>query len=70
MLLREVDPDMKPPASNNLLTGSSFGIVFGIPMLLISYAAQSDIACWISLGLVIVYLAALVLFILKNGKQK
>lgn len=71
LLLREVDPEMKMPASNNLLTGSSFGIVFGIPMLLlISYAAQSDIACWISVGLVAVYLAALVLFILKTGKQK
>ncbi|MBQ8236808.1 MAG: hypothetical protein IJZ39_01485 [Oscillospiraceae bacterium] len=71
LLLREVDPGMKTPASNNLLTGSSFGIIFGVPMLLlISYAAQSEFACWISVGLIIVYLAALVLFILRTGKQK
>lgn len=71
LLLREVDPEMKTPASNNLLTGSSFGIVFGIPMLLlISFAAQSAITCWISVVLIIVYLTALVLFILRTGKQK
>ena len=71
LLLREVDPELKTPASNNLLTGSSFGIIFGIPMLLlISFAAQSTLTCWLSVGLIIVYLAALLLFILRTGKQK
>ena len=34
LLLREIDPDMKTPAANNLITGSSFVIVFGAPALL------------------------------------
>lgn len=71
LLLREVDPDMKTPASNNLITGSSFGIIFGAPMLLlISYAAQSEVSVWIALGLIIVYLAALLLFMAKVGNKK
>ena len=70
LLLREVDPDMKTPASNNLITGSSFGIIFGAPLLLlISYAAQSESSVWIALGLMFVYLAALLLFIAKVGKK-
>lgn len=71
LLLREVDPEMKTPASDNLLTGSSFGIIFAIPMLLvISYAAQSTQTCWLSVVFITLYLAALVFFILKTGKQK
>ena len=27
LLLREIDPDLRTPASNNLVTGSSFGII-------------------------------------------
>ena len=70
LLLREIDPEMKTPASNNLITGSSFGIVFGSPILVaVSYAAQSDTACWITFFLVLIYLAALLAFMLK-GKKK
>ena len=71
LLLREVDPNMKTPASNNLITGSSFAIIFGAPMLLIiSFAAQSEVSVWASLGILFVYLAALLLFIAKAGKKK
>jgi len=71
LLLREIDPELKTPASNNLITGSSFGIVFGFPvLLLVSFAAKDDMAVWIALLLVAVYLAALLLFILKAGKRK
>ena len=71
LLLREIDPDMKTPASNNLVTGSSFGIIFGAPMLLlISYAAQSEVAVWIVLGLIFIYLAALLVFMAKVGKKE
>lgn len=71
LLLRELDPDLKTPASNNLVTGSSFGIVFGFPMLLlVSFAPKSDATVWIAIGLVILYLAALLLFIFKAGNQK
>ena len=69
LLLREIDPEMKTPASNNLITGSSFGIVFGAPILVaVSYAAQGDTACWITFGLVLVYLAALLAFMFWKKK--
>jgi len=71
LLLREIDPELKTPASNNLITGSSFGIIFGAPMLLlVSFAAKDDIAVLISFGLIILYLAALLLFIFKAGTKK
>ena len=71
LLLREVDPDLQTPASDNLITGSSFGIIFAIPMLvIISYAAQSTLTCWISVAFIGAYLASLVLFILRTGHQK
>ncbi len=71
LLLREIDPDLKTPASNNLITGSSFGIGFGIPvLLLVSLAAKSALMTWVTLGLVIVYWAVLVLFIFKVGNKK
>ncbi len=71
LLLREVDPELKTPASNNLVTGSSFGIIFGAPvLLLVSFAAKDDISVFIALGLVVVYLAALLLYIFNIGKKK
>lgn len=71
LLLRELDPDLETPASNNLITGSSFGIVFGFPMLiLVSIAAKSDAAVWLALILVVIYLALLLLFIFKAGSKK
>lgn len=71
LLLREIDPELKTPASNNLVTGSSFGIVFGIPMLiLISFAAKDDTSVFLALVFILLYLAALLLFIFKAGKKK
>lgn len=70
LLLREIDPKMETPASNNLITGSSFGIAFGFPvLLLISYAAKDTFAVWVSLLLLVVYLAALLFFMLKVKKK-
>lgn len=71
LLLREIDPNMETPAANNLVTGSSFGIIFGAPvLLLVSLAAKSDLWVWITVGLIIVYLVFLLLFIAKVGKKK
>ena len=70
LLLREIDPQMKTPAANNLITGSSFGIAFGAPLLiLIGMAPKSDTMTLIVFGLVIVYISALLLFIFKAGKN-
>ena len=71
LLLREIDPNMKTPAANNLITGSSFAIAFAIPLLaLITLAAENDLMTYISFGLVILYFIALLLFIFKAGKRK
>lgn len=70
LLLRELDPTFKTPASSNLLTGSSFAIAFGAPMLLfISIAAQSTKHAVITLGFLVIYLAVLVLLILKLRRK-
>lgn len=67
LLLREIDPDFETPAANNLVTGSSFGIVFGAPvLLLVSFAPRNT---WLTLLLIFIYLAALTLFIFKVGKK-
>ena len=71
LLLREIDPEYETPAANNLITGSSFGIVFGAPvLLLVSMAAKSDFMVWVVLGLIFIYLAALLAFIFMVGKKK
>lgn len=71
LLLREVDPEFETPASNQLVVGSSFGIAFGFPVLiLVKYAANGDTAVWIALALASLYLVALTLFMLLAGKKK
>ena len=71
LLLREIDPDLRTPASNNLVTGSSYGIIFGAPvLLLVSFAPKSESSVWMAEGLVIAYLALLLLFIFKAGNKK
>jgi len=71
LLLREIDPDFKTPAANNLVVGSSFGILFGAPvLLLVSMAAKSDFMTYVTFVIVLIYLAALLAFIFKTGNQK
>ncbi len=70
LLLREIDPEFKTPASNNLVLGSSYGIILGAPMLiLVGLAAQSTAMCFATLGIIIAYFAALLLFILKAKRK-
>jgi hypothetical protein len=57
LLLREVDPDLATPAANNLVIGSSFGIILGIPVLiLVGIAPRSDLMCWLTVLIAAVYL--------------
>ena len=71
LLLREIDPDLATPAANNLVTGSSFGIILGAPVLvLVGLAPKSDLMCWITLALAAVYGCVLTLLIVKlKGKK-
>ena len=71
LLLREIDPELQTPAANNLITGSSFGILFGAPVLvLISMAARSDTMCYVTLGLAAAYLTVLLVLIYRLGGKK
>lgn len=73
LLLREIDPDLKTPAANNLVLGSSYGILFGAPLLvLVTTAAKSDTMLYIVMGIIVVYFALLMAFIklFKRGKER
>ena len=73
LLLREIDCDFKTPAANNLVSGSSVGIILGAPVLvLVSLAARSDLMAVIVCAIAAVYLALLVLLLrrLSFGKGK
>lgn len=71
LLLREIDPNFRTPAANNLLTGSSFAILFGIPMLLlIGMAPESPTMLFLSVAIMIVYMFLLLLFMLKVRRKK
>jgi len=73
MLLRELDPQYKTPAANNLLSGSSFAILLGAPMLiLIGMAPKSDLMLLLVFILLVAYLAVLIFFMLRTpvGKRK
>lgn len=71
LLLREVDPELKTPASNDLIAGSSFGIAFGFPvLLLVSFAPKNNITVFIAIALVAIYLTLLLVFILGVGRKK
>lgn len=70
LLLREIDPEFETPAANNLITGSSFGIVFGAPvLLLVSLAAKSTLMCILTVVIAAVYLIALLIFMLLRRKK-
>ncbi len=71
LLLREIDSDFKTPAANNLVSGSSVGIILGAPVLaLVSLAARSDMMAVIVCGIAAAYLAVLILLLhrLSFGK--
>jgi ESS family glutamate:Na+ symporter len=71
LLLREIDPEYSTPAANNLVLGSSFGIGFGFPVLiLVGMAPKGDVMLYTVIGICVVYLAVLLFFILKTGKGK
>ena len=70
LLLREIDPQLETPAANNLVVGSSFGILLGAPVLiLVGLAAKSNAMCFVTLGLAAAYLLILDILIFKVGRR-
>jgi len=69
LLLREVDPLFRTRASTNLLVGSGFAVLLGAPMLLlVGIAPNSTEMTWLTMGLLVVYMALMLL--LMRGKRK
>ena len=70
LLLREIDPELATPAANNLVVGSSYAIVLGVPMLVfVSLAAKSTLLCLVTLVLAALYWCVLT-WILLRGRDK
>ena len=62
ILLREIDPKFETPAANNLVLQTLSAIVLGFPvLLLVGYAPQSPKATFITLGILVVFWAALIM---------
>ena len=73
LLLREIDSDFHTPAANNLVSGSSVGILLGAPVLvLVSLAAKSDLMSIVVCLIAAAYLAILLLLLrrISFGKEK
>jgi ESS family glutamate:Na+ symporter len=66
LLLREIDPSYRTPAADNLVSGSAFAVLFGFPLLaLIGIAPNSSFMSVVVLGLLVVYMALLLIFLFK-----
>ena len=67
ILLREIDPKFETPAANNLVLQALAAIVLGFPvLLLVGVAPQSLQSSWITLGILVVFWAALTVFMLRT----
>ena len=70
LLVREIDPQLETPAANNLVVGSSFGILLGAPVLiLVGLATKSNMMCFVTLALAFVYLLILDVLIFRVGRH-
>ena len=70
LLLREIDPEFKTPAASNLVSGSSYGIIFGAPLLiLVTMAAKSTMMCYVVCGIIVIYFSLLMAFVFYKKKK-
>lgn len=69
--LRQIDPEFKTPAADQLLIGSGTGIIFGAPLLImIGLAPASMWMLLLTMILCAAYLTALIFFMLRKIKSK
>lgn len=73
--LRQIDPEFKTPAADQLVIGSGTGILFGAPILIMIGLAPNSMGMLLfTIFLCLIYLAALVWFMIirkeKTGKRK
>lgn len=71
LLLRELDPELKTPASNNMVVGSSFAILLAAPLLLLVGTAPKSVELtFMTLGIACVYYVLLLMIVKHKKKQK
>lgn len=71
LLVREIDTSFETPAANNLVTGTSTAVIFGIPiMVLVGLAPKSTAMTFIFLGICLVYYACLMAIIFSKTNRK
>lgn len=74
LLLREIDPEFRTPAANNLVIGSSFGIAFGAPLLILVGLAAGEpqpLMVFVTMAILAVYCAALTVVVYRaKGRKK
>lgn len=71
VLLREIDPDFKTPAANNLVLQNVPAIIFGFPlMLLLAFAPLGITQGWITVGLLVLMFIVLNIFVLFDFIKK
>jgi len=70
--LRQIDPEFKTPAADQLVVGSGTAILFGAPILIMVGLAPTSMGMlFLTIGLCAVYMAALVWFMIgKKGKER
>lgn len=68
ILLREIDPEFKTPAANNLLFGSTTAIALGAPLLLILDMVSTNI--WLFMCIGVLLFAVMLFLILFEPKSK
>lgn len=67
ILLREVDPNFRTPAANNLVMQSIPACIFGFPlMLLMGLAPQGDVQTLITFGILILFFVAMNLLLFRS----
>jgi ESS family glutamate:Na+ symporter len=71
-LLREIDPDFKTPAADDLVTGSSTAVLFGAPLLAITALIYQPKwyylwGCWV---VMIIFFALFSYFLFKKPSKK
>ena len=70
LLVREIDPELKTPAANNLVSGSGVAIAFGAPILiLVGMAPKSTAMTFLVFGLLFVYYLILASIMLVRRKK-
>ena len=71
LLVREIDTSFETPAANNLVTGTSTAVIFGIPIIvLVGLAPKSTAMTFIVMGICLVYYACLMAIIFSKTNRK